>query len=175
MEEEDAEADESDTDEDIAALMKSTDKDSYNSDESEEEKYLKDLLDKASKEQIDGDNEPADLEDEDLEAEDQDLASESDSLEELDKFFKDSNKQKLNKGRVKEEVQKTIQVFGKSGSIQNKHKRKTVVDDKFFSLADMEEFLEQEDRREERKIAAEKGDNKRKKGEFLLKFVSNLR
>ncbi len=33
----------------------------------------------------------------------------------------------------------------------SKPKRKTIVDDKFFSLADMERFLEREDAREERK------------------------
>ncbi|XP_078686007.1 U3 small nucleolar ribonucleoprotein MPP10-like isoform X2 [Branchiostoma floridae x Branchiostoma belcheri] len=40
-----------------------------------------------------------------------------------------------------------------------KKKRKTEVDDKFFSLADMEEFLVQEDEREERRRDEEEGRN----------------
>lgn len=49
---------------------------------------------------------------------------------------------------------------------KERNKRKvTKVDDKFFSLADMESFLDREDQREERKIALERGEVKADSGD----------
>ena len=101
------------------------------SDESEDERYLKDLLDRVT-----ANDDPADDDDDEELEEEEDLFA--DDVSEKDFDFK------------------TPEVPGRD--TQRSRKRKTEVDDRFFKMADMEEFLDLEDEREERRIARERGD-----------------
>ena len=91
-------------------------------DESEDEKMLKELLDKVAEDGNVDDFSSDDREDIETEA-----------------FTEKKNKESTKTGQVK--------------------KRKTVVDDKFFKMADMEEFLELEDAKEMKKNLSKKSES----------------
>ena len=99
--------------------------------ESEEEQELEKLLDKATQENKVGDEE-----------------SEKEEMEEDDG---PDSLQSQRKHKEDKMTKKETKITG------NAAKRKTLVDDKFFSLADMEAFLDQEDAKEERKRRNRKG------------------
>ena len=97
--------------------------------ESEDEQQLEKLLDKAMQEDVGSDEE-----------------SENEEMEDEvvgDQFQEENNKDKITKMKSK-----------RTGSAM---RQKTVVDDKFFRLADMEAFLDQEDAKEERRHRKRKG------------------
>ena len=145
--------DHSDIDNDISKLLKLTN-DGYDSDESDEERQLKEILDKAIDEQeMVADDSLSDEQDSDV-----DLDSDSSDLAKHQSGGKISNKtgKQTNEGNSSTSQRDANRDTTSIGGATKK--RKTEVDDRFFKLADMEEFLDMEDVKEEKRLARERGE-----------------